>query len=106
MKIDKDYRPRAMEFITISLDDVNDIKTGAEVSRSMKATMPAYLLNVSDPEPPLILSTQDGKAACPRRFFTTKKARWFTSIGRIKEPELRDAIEKVIKKDLKPPTGQ
>ena len=34
VKIDKDYRPRAMEFITISLDDVMTSKLRAEVSRS------------------------------------------------------------------------
>src|ERR1041385_8341775 len=44
VKIDRDYRPRALEFVTISLDDVSDIKTGVpKFLDEMKATMPAYL---------------------------------------------------------------
>src|ERR1700752_2982090 len=29
VKIDKDYRPRSLEFVTVSLDDFPDIKTSA-----------------------------------------------------------------------------
>src|SRR5215207_5896673 len=57
VKIDKEYRPnRAVAFITISLDDFSDIKTSVpKFLGSMKANMPAYLLNVSDPEPAIEL---------------------------------------------------
>src|SRR5688500_19153115 len=51
VKIDKDYRPQSLEFVTVSLDDVSDIKTTVpEFLGSMKSTMPAYLLYVSVPE--------------------------------------------------------
>src|ERR1041385_8153315 len=56
VKIDRDYRPRDLEFVTVSLDDVSDIKT--EVPKfldEMKATMPAYLLDTLDPEPAINL---------------------------------------------------
>ena len=108
VKIDKDYRPRAMEFITISLDDVNDIKTSVpKFLDSMKATMPAYLLNVSDPEPAIDLIDPRWQGSLPATFLYNEKGEMvYKHIGRIKEPELREAIEKVIKKDHKPPTGQ
>src|ERR1041385_5168807 len=49
VKIDKDYRPRSLDFVTVSLDDMTDIKTSVpEFLDKMNATMPAYLLNASD----------------------------------------------------------
>src|SRR5262245_13879350 len=56
VKIDKEFRPHALEFVTVSLDDMADIKTGMpKFLVAMKATMPAYLLNVTDPEPAINL---------------------------------------------------
>src|ERR1044072_5955342 len=56
VKIDQDYRPRALEFVTVSLDDVSDIKTAVpKFLDAMKATMPAYLLDTLDPEPAINL---------------------------------------------------
>ena len=56
VKIDKDYRPKSLDFVTVSLDDFTDINTSVpQFLDSMKATMPAYLLNVSDPEPAINL---------------------------------------------------
>jgi thiol-disulfide isomerase/thioredoxin len=100
VKIDKDYRPRSLEFITISLDDMTDIKT--EVPKflgSMKATMPAYLLNVSDPEPSIDLVDPAWQGSLPATFLYNAKGEiiW-KHIGRIKPEELREEIEKVIKK--------
>ena len=44
VKIDKEYRPQSLEFVTVSLDDMTDINTTVpEFLGSMKATMPAYL---------------------------------------------------------------
>ena len=50
--IDRDYKARGLEFVTVSLDDAAEIKTSVpEFLRQMRARMPAYLLNVADPEP-------------------------------------------------------
>src|SRR5215213_5375415 len=50
--IDRDYKARGLEFVTVSLDDAAEIKTSVpEFLRQMRAGMPAYLLNVPDPEP-------------------------------------------------------
>ena len=108
VKIDKDYRPRALEFVTISLDDMTEIKT--EVPKflgSMKATMPAYLLNASDPEPAIDLIDPRWQGSLPATFLYNEKGEMvYRHIGRVNPVELREAIEKVIKKDPKPPTGQ
>ena len=100
VKIDKDYRPRAMEFITISLDDVSDIKTSVpKFLDSMKATMPAYLLNVSDPEPAIDLVDPRWQGSLPATFLYNEKGEMvYKHIGRIKAEELRAEIEKVVKK--------
>lgn len=103
VKIDKDYRPRALEFITISLDDVTDIKTGVpKFLGSMKATMPAYLLDVPDPEPAIDLIDPRWQGSLPATFLYNEKGEMvYKHIGRVKPEELRAEIEKVVKKGEK-----
>lgn len=103
VKIDNDYRPHALEFITISLDDVTDIKTSVpKFLDSMKATMPAYLLDVSDPEPAIDLVDPRWQGSLPATFLYNEKGEMvYRHIGRVKPEELREAIEKVIKKGEK-----
>jgi len=100
VKIDKDYRPQSLEFITISLDDVTDIKT--EVPKflaEMKATMPAYLLDVSDPEPAIKLMDPRWSGALPATFLYNEKGEEvFKHYGRVDPAELRSAIDKLVKK--------
>ena len=100
VKIDKDYRPRALEFVTVSLDDMSEIKN--EVPKfldSMKATMPAYLLNASDPEPAINMVDKRWRGDLPATFLFNEKGEVvYRHIGRINTAELRDAIEKVVKK--------
>ena len=100
VKIDKDYRPRALEFVTISLDDVTDIKTSVpKFLGSMKATMPAYLLDVSDPEPAIDLVDPKWQGSLPATFLYNDKGEMvYKHIGRVKPEELRAEIEKVVKK--------
>ena len=100
VKIDKDYRPRSLEFVTISLDDVSDIKTAVpKFLDSMKATMPAYLLNVPDPEPAIDLVDPRWQGSLPATFLYNDKGEIVWShIGRVNPAELREEIEKVVKK--------
>src|SRR5260370_25669457 len=52
VKIDGDYRAKGLKFVAVSLDDLEELKTGVpKFLHQMKATMPAYLLDVKDPEP-------------------------------------------------------
>ncbi len=100
VKIDRDYRPRSLEFITVSLDDVADIKTGVpKFLGAMKATMPAYLLDVPDPEPAIDLVDPGWQGSLPATFLYNEKGEMvYRKIGRVKAEELRAEIEKVIKK--------
>jgi thiol-disulfide isomerase/thioredoxin len=103
VKIDQDYRPRALEFVTVSLDDMSEIKT--EVPKfldSMKATMPAYLLNVPDPEPAINFVDPRWQGSLPATFLYNEKGEVvYKHIGRINTAELREAIEKVVSKEGK-----
>jgi thiol-disulfide isomerase/thioredoxin len=100
VKIDRDYRPGALEFVTVSLDDVGEIKTSVpKFLDSMKATMPAYLLNATDPEPAINLVDPRWRGDLPATFLYNEKGEVvYKHIGRINPAELREAIEKVVKK--------
>ncbi|HEY0765029.1 MAG TPA: TlpA disulfide reductase family protein [Pyrinomonadaceae bacterium] len=100
VKIDKDFRPRSLEFVTVSLDDFEEIKTGVpQFLDSMKATMPAYLLNVPDPEPAINLVDKRWQGDLPATFLFNEKGEVvYRHIGRVNTAELRAAIEKVVSK--------
>lgn len=100
VKIDQEYRPQSLDFVTVSLDDMSDIETTVpEFLGSMKATMPAYLLNVSDPEPAINLVDTKWRGDLPATYLYNEKGEVvYKHIGRVKTEELRSAIEKVVKK--------
>jgi thiol-disulfide isomerase/thioredoxin len=100
VKIDKEFRPHALEFVTVSLDDMADIKTGVpKFLDAMKATMPAYLLNVTDPEPAINLVDPRWQGDLPATYLYNEKGEVvYKHIGRVNPVELREAIEKVVKK--------
>jgi thiol-disulfide isomerase/thioredoxin len=88
------------EFVTVSLDDVSEIKN--EVPKFldlMKATMPAYLLDVSDPEPAIDLVDRRWQGDLPATFLYNEKGEMvYRHIGRVDPVKLREAIEKVVTK--------
>src|SRR5215210_1906926 len=100
VKIDKDYRPHALEFVTVSLDDMSDIKSSVpKFLDSMKATMPAYLLNASDPEPAINLVDRKWRGDLPATFLYNEKGEVvYRHIGRVDPEQLREAMEKLVKK--------
>ncbi|HEX5833316.1 MAG TPA: TlpA disulfide reductase family protein [Pyrinomonadaceae bacterium] len=100
VKIDKDFRPQSLEFVTVSLDDVSDIKTSVpEFLGSMKATMPAYLLDASDPEPAINLVDPKWRGDLPATFLYNEKGEIvYKHIGRVDTAELRAEIQKLVKK--------
>ncbi|HEX5884980.1 MAG TPA: TlpA disulfide reductase family protein [Pyrinomonadaceae bacterium] len=103
VQIDRDYRPQNLEFVTVSLDDVSEIKN--EVPKfldSMKATMPAYLLDALDPEPAINLVDPKWRGDLPATYLYNEKGEVvYKHIGRVNTAELREAIEKVVKKGEK-----
>jgi len=100
VKIDKDFRPQSIEFVTVSLDDIDQIKTDVpKFLDAMKATMPAYLLNVSDPEPAINFIDKRWQGDLPATYLYNEKGEVvYKHIGRVNTAELRAAIEKVVKK--------
>jgi len=98
VKINKDYGPRSLDFVTVSLDDMTDIKTSVpEFLDKMNATMPAYLLNASDPEPAINLVDKRWQGDLPATFLFNEKGEVvYKHIGRVNTAELRAAIEKVV----------
>ena len=98
VKLDQQFRRKGLDMIAVSLDDLADIKTGVpKFLREMRATMPAYLLNVPDPDQ--IISTVDPQwsGALPATFLYDAEGKVvFKHFGPIKPLELRAAIEKVL----------
>jgi len=100
VKIDKDFRPQSLEFVTVSLDDMSEIKTSVPAFLgSMKATMPAYLLNVNDPEPAINLVDRKWRGDLPATFLYNEKGEVvYKHIGRVDPAALRAEIQKLVKK--------
>jgi thiol-disulfide isomerase/thioredoxin len=98
VKIDQQYRPKGLDFIAITLDDLSDLKTAVpEFLRLMKAEMPVYLLNVSDPAPAIEAVDRTWTGALPATFLYNNKGEVvYKHFGRVKTDELRAAIEKLV----------
>lgn len=100
VKIDQEFRSQSLEFVTVSLDDLTDIKTSVpEFLGSMKATMPAYLLNVNDPEPAINMVDPGWRGDLPATFLYNEKGEVvYKHIGRVDPAALRLEIQKLVKK--------
>jgi thiol-disulfide isomerase/thioredoxin len=98
VKIDQQYRSKSIDFIAISLDDLPDIKTTVpNFLQQMHATMPAYLLNVSDPEPTINWVDKDWGGSLPATFLYDAQGKVaYKHFGRVDVQELRAAIEKLV----------
>ena len=98
VKIDSEYRAQGLDFITVSLDDVSEIKTEVpKFLQQMRATMPAYLLNVADPEPSIKAIDPTWGGALPATVLYDKNGQIvFKHFGRIKPTELRAAVDKLV----------
>src|SRR2546421_10276936 len=98
LKIDKDYKGRGLEFVTVSLDDPGDIKTSVvQFLQTMHSSMPAYLLNVVDPEPSIKEVDASWGGGLPATFlFDAQGNLVFKHMGRVKPEELRAAIDKML----------
>jgi thiol-disulfide isomerase/thioredoxin len=99
VQIDKDYRARGLEFAVISLDDAAEIETSVpEFLRRMRAEMPAYLLNVPDPEPAIKWVDNAWNGGLPSTFLYDARGRVvFKQTGRVKPAQLRAALDKLMR---------
>ena len=99
VKIDDKYRPRGLDFVLVSLDDVAEIQQAVpEFLQKMRAVaIPAYLLNVVDPAPAIGLVDKEWHGELPATFLFDREGRIaYKHTGRIKPAELSAAIEKTI----------
>jgi thiol-disulfide isomerase/thioredoxin len=98
VKIDADYQSQSFDFVTVSLDDFKDIKTSVPAFLvAMKAKMPAYLLNVSDPEPAINAVDPHWQGNLPATFlFNSKGEVVYRHFGRVDATELRAEIDKLV----------
>jgi thiol-disulfide isomerase/thioredoxin len=99
VQINKDYKARGLEFVTVSLDDAAEIKTSVpQFLRQMRSTMPAYLLNVADPETAIKWVDAEWGGGLPATYLYDAQGQVvFKHMGRINPAELRTAIETVVK---------
>lgn len=97
VQINKDYKAKGLEFVTISLDDAGELKTGVpQFLREMRSNIPAYLLNVPDPEPAIKLVDAAWGGGLPATYLYDARGQTiFKHTGRINAAELRAALETV-----------
>jgi thiol-disulfide isomerase/thioredoxin len=99
VKIDETYRQRGLDFALVSLDDVAEIKTSVPqfIEKMRAARIPAYLLNVKDPETAIAAVDKEWRGDLPATFlFDARGQIVFKHMGRIKPKELRAAIDKTL----------
>lgn len=98
VKINADYAKRNLEVITISLDDPSEIKTTVpQFLREARAgELPAYLLNVVDPDIAINMIDPQWRGALPATFLYDASGQMvFKHTGRFDTQQLRAAIDKV-----------
>ncbi|HEY6806257.1 MAG TPA: TlpA disulfide reductase family protein [Pyrinomonadaceae bacterium] len=100
VKLDKDYRPHSINFVTVSLDEAKYINSSVpKFLTTMKATMPAYLLDANDPEPAINAVDQRWQGDLPATFlFNTQGELIYKHFGRVDIAELRGQLNKLVKK--------
>src|SRR3982074_3366033 len=91
VKIDNDYRARGLNFVSVRLDEITDIKTKVpDFLKQVKAEMPVVLLNVNDPEPAIHFVDPAWQGDMPATFLYDKDGKLvFKYFGAIKPAQLR-----------------
>ncbi|HEX5706989.1 MAG TPA: redoxin domain-containing protein [Pyrinomonadaceae bacterium] len=96
VRLEEEFGAREdFEFVTVSLDDPSDIATTVPdfLSEMRAASIPAYLLNASDPEAAIALVDRTWHGELPATFLFGRKGEVaFKHTGRIKPDEVRKAI--------------
>lgn len=95
--IDREFKGK-IDFITISLDDPEDIATRVpQFLAAMKAEMPAYLLHVADEGAVISLISPDWRGGMPftALFSADGKLAYFRE-GKVVAEKLRSEIEKLL----------
>ena len=99
IRVSRHYNPSKLEFITVSLDDVAEIKTGVpKFLKQMGAQMAPYLLNVTEPEEAIKIISDTWSGELPATFLVDREGRVvFEHKGRITFADLSAALKTLIK---------
>lgn len=98
VKISQDYKDR-VDVITVSLDDLAEIKTGVpKFLAAMKAAMPAYLLKTADESTAIASVSKDWQGALPFTIlYNAAGETIYIKQGKFKTEFLRAEIENALK---------
>jgi len=100
VKIDNDYRDKGLNFVAVSLDEAEDVKTKVEpFLKDMKAQRPVVLLNLNGGDTEVAIHVVDPTwtGDMPATFLYDKDGKVvFKHFGKIKPDELRAAIDKAV----------
>ena len=98
VKIDREFRPRGLDFVTISLDDLAEIKRDVpKFLAAMKAEMPAFLLKTADEDAAIQLVAPDWRGGLPFTILLDSAGKIaYSRMGVVKPDILRLEIEKVL----------
>lgn len=99
VEIDNDYKGK-IDFITITLDDVEELNTGVpKFLKRMNAGMPTYLLKTADEGAAISMVYQDWQGGLPFTiFFDGKGAVVYNRQGKIVVSTLRSELDKITNK--------
>lgn len=97
VEIDKDYKGK-IDFITITLDDLEEIETGVpRFLRQQKAEMPTYLLKTADESEAISAVYSEWQGGLPFTiFFDGKGGVAYSRQGKIVLSTMKAEIEKII----------
>jgi thiol-disulfide isomerase/thioredoxin len=97
VKIDNDYRTRGLNFLSVTVDDLEDKGLAANFLKEMKATMPVVLLNVSDKDAAIHAIDQQWGGELPATFVYGRAGTViYRHFGKIKSDELRAVLDKEV----------
>lgn len=99
VKVDAEYKGR-IDFITISLDDLAEIKRDVpKFLASMKAEMPAYLLKTADENAVITSITKDWQGGLPFTILYNEKGEIaYFKQGKVKVEDLKTELDKLLPK--------
>jgi thiol-disulfide isomerase/thioredoxin len=98
VKIDDDYRAKGLNFLSVTVDEIEDKRLAASFIAEMKARMPVVILNVPDKEPAIHAIDMNWDGALPATFLYDSTGNIvYRHFGKIKPEELRAIIDKQVK---------
>lgn len=97
VKIDDEYRSKGLNFLSVTVDELEDKRLAVSFIQEMKAKMPVVLLNVPDKEPAIHAVDMNWDGALPATFIYDRTgAVVYRHFGKIKPEEVRAAIDKEV----------